>query len=95
MGCLHIYIHLFGKFDSGADAAAHREVSLTMDRLNRLLGQGGFGGFGGHGGMEMGDSPQVDNAEIIYISPLSLLKVLQLRTLLTEDAQTRPCGSAA
>ena len=43
-----------------------------MDRLNRLLGQGGFGGQGPAAG---GDSPQVDNAEIIYISPLSLLKV--------------------
>jgi hypothetical protein len=43
-----------------------------MDRLNRLLGQGGFGGQA----PPAGDSPQVDNAEIIYISPLSLLKVL-------------------
>jgi hypothetical protein len=43
-----------------------------MDRLNRLLGQGGFGGQAAAPG---GDSPQVDNSEIIYISPLSLLKV--------------------
>jgi hypothetical protein len=42
-----------------------------MDRLNRLLGQGGFGGQP----PAAVDSPQVDNAEIIYISPLSLLKV--------------------
>jgi hypothetical protein len=48
-----------------------------MDRLNRLLGQGGFGGTGGGAQQQQqpGDSPQVDNAEIIYISPLSLLKV--------------------
>jgi hypothetical protein len=49
-----------------------------MDRLNRLLGQGGFGGMGGGAQQPAGDSPQVDNAEIIYISPLSLLKVLLL-----------------
>lgn len=50
-----------------------------MDRLNRLLGQGGFGGLGGGGPMpSAGDTPQVDNAEIIYISPLSLLKVLPI-----------------
>jgi hypothetical protein len=45
--------------------------------INRLLGQGGFGGMGGGAaaGAGMGDTPQVDNSEIIYISPLSLLKV--------------------
>lgn len=44
--------------------------------LNRLLGQGPFGGMGGPPpGAGMGDTPQVDNSEIIYISPLSLLKV--------------------
>jgi len=45
--------------------------------LNRLLGQGGFG-MGGlpSAGVVAGDTPQVDNSEIIYISPLSLLKVL-------------------
>jgi hypothetical protein len=44
--------------------------------INRLLG-GGFGGMGGGAaaGAGMGDTPQVDNSEIIYISPLSLLKV--------------------
>ena len=50
-----------------------------MDRLNQLLGQGG--GFGGMGGQQQapgGDAPQVDNSEIIYISPLSLLKVCSL-----------------
>jgi 26S proteasome regulatory subunit N11 len=46
-----------------------------MDRLNRLLNSGGFGGMGGGAQQPGGDSPQVDNAEIIYISPLSLLKV--------------------
>jgi len=45
-----------------------------MDRLNNLLGQSGFGGMGGQHAPP-GDSPQVDNSEIIYISPLSLLKV--------------------
>jgi hypothetical protein len=50
-----------------------------MERLNRLLNQGAFGGLGG--GLQppsMGDTPQVDNSEIIYISPLSLLKVPSL-----------------
>jgi hypothetical protein len=42
-----------------------------MDRLNRLLGQG----FGGQAPPPSGDAPQVDNSEIIYISPLALLKV--------------------
>ena len=44
--------------------------------LNRLLGQGAFG-MGGlpPAGVVAGDTPQVDNSEIIYISPLSLLKV--------------------
>lgn len=46
-----------------------------MDRLNRLLGQGAFGGLGGGQAAQSGDTPQVDNSEIIYISPLSLLKV--------------------
>ena len=47
----------------------------TMD-LNRLLAQGPFG-MGGlpPSGVVAGDTPQVDNSEIIYISPLSLLKV--------------------
>jgi hypothetical protein len=49
--------------------------------INRLLGQGGgFGGMGGGAaaGAGMGDTPQVDNSEIIYVSPLSLLKVCGL-----------------
>jgi len=46
-----------------------------MDRLTQLLaGQGGFGGMMPQS-MIPQDSPQVDNSEIIYISPLSLLKV--------------------
>ena len=47
----------------------------SMDGLNRLLAGGGFPGMGGQGAAPMGDTPQVDNSEIIYISPLSLLKV--------------------
>jgi hypothetical protein len=43
--------------------------------LSRLLGAGPFGAMGGPPGAGMGDMPQVDNSEIIYISPLSLLKV--------------------
>jgi hypothetical protein len=43
--------------------------------LNRLLAGGGFSGMGGQAAGVVGDTPQVDNSEIIYISPLSLLKV--------------------
>ena len=43
--------------------------------LNRLLAGGGFAGMGGQAANLPGDTPQVDNSEIIYISPLSLLKV--------------------
>ena len=52
------------------------DVIVRMDGLNRLLGAGGpFGGIGrGQPSAALGDSPQVDNSEIIYISPLSLLK---------------------
>lgn len=64
-----------------------------MDRLNHLLGQGGFGGLGGHQSPS-GDSPQVDNSEIIYISPLSLLKVLFRIVVLMVDAQTCSSGRA-
>ena len=46
-----------------------------MDGLNRFLAGGGFPGMGGQTPAPMGDTPQVDNSEIIYISPLSLLKV--------------------
>jgi len=50
-----------------------------MERLNRLLaGGGGFPGMGRQPARPVGDSPQVDNSEIIYISPLSLLKVQAL-----------------
>ena len=45
-----------------------------MEGLNRLLA-GGFPGMGGQAAAPVGDTPQVDNSEIIYISPLSLLKV--------------------
>jgi hypothetical protein len=45
-----------------------------MERLTDLLSRGGFG-FGGGNQAAAGDTPQVDNSEIIYISPLSLLKV--------------------
>ena len=49
-----------------------------MDRLNRLLNPGMLGGLSGmQQQAQMGDTPQVDNSEIIYISPLSLLKVRQ------------------
>lgn len=43
--------------------------------LNRLLAGGRFAGMGGQAASLPGDTPQVDNSEIIYISPLSLLKV--------------------
>jgi hypothetical protein len=46
-----------------------------MEGLNRLLAGGGFPGMGGQAAAPTGDTPQVDNSEIIYISPLSLLKV--------------------
>ena len=46
-----------------------------MERLTDLLSRGGFGGFGGGNQAAAADTPQVDNSEIIYISPLSLLKV--------------------
>ena len=41
-------------------------------RLQRLLMSGGFGGGG-----PMGDQPQVDTAEQVYISSLALLKMLK------------------
>lgn len=41
-------------------------------RLQRLLMSGGFGG-----GQPMGDQPQVDTAEQVYISSLALLKMLK------------------
>ncbi|KAK9367321.1 JAB1/Mov34/MPN/PAD-1 ubiquitin protease-domain-containing protein [Lipomyces kononenkoae] len=45
-----------------------------MDRLNRLLGQGG----GGIGGMpSVMDPATVDNSECVYISSLALLKMLK------------------
>jgi 26S proteasome regulatory subunit N11 len=46
-----------------------------MERLQRLLGQGG--GLGGPGGAAMGDAPQQDTSEQIYISSLALLKMLK------------------
>jgi 26S proteasome regulatory subunit N11 len=46
-----------------------------MERLQRLLGQGGLGG-GGLGGPG-GDAPQQDTSEQIYISSLALLKMLK------------------
>ena len=47
-----------------------------MDRLNQLLNPGIFGELSGmQRQTQMGDTPQVDNSEIIYISPLSVLKV--------------------
>ena len=45
-----------------------------MDRLNDMMNQRGFPLLGGRQ-TRMGEQPQVDNSEIIYISPLSLLKV--------------------
>lgn len=45
-----------------------------MDRLQRLLAQGGLGG--GPGGPP-GDAPQQDTSEQIYISSLALLKMLK------------------
>ena len=66
-----------------------------MDRLNRLLGQGAFGGLGGGQPAALGDTPQVDNSEIIYISPLSLLKVNTPQYAgLRLDAKTRPSWCA-
>jgi 26S proteasome regulatory subunit N11 len=44
-----------------------------MDRLQRLLGQGGMGG----GGAPGQDAPQQDTSEQIYISSLALLKMLK------------------
>ena len=44
-----------------------------MDRLQRLLGQG----LGGPGAASMGDTPQQDTSETIYISSLALLKMLK------------------
>jgi len=63
--------------------------------LNRLLAGGGFPGMGrGQGAGVMGDTPQVDNSEIIYISPLSLLKVCRVVEIcLTVDVETRSSGS--
>lgn len=42
-------------------------------RLQRLLMSGGLGA----GGPQMGDQPQVDTAEQVYISSLALLKMLK------------------
>lgn len=44
-----------------------------MDRLQRMLGAGGMGG----GGAGVGDAPQQDTSEQIYISSLALLKMLK------------------
>lgn len=44
-----------------------------MDRLQRLLGQG----LGGTGAAALGDTPQQDTSETIYISSLALLKMLK------------------
>ena len=46
-----------------------------MERLQRLLNQGGMGG--GGGGPGAGDAPQQDTAETVYISSLALLKMLK------------------
>lgn len=43
-----------------------------MDRLQRMLGAGGMGG-----GAGVGDAPQQDTSEQIYISSLALLKMLK------------------
>lgn len=47
-----------------------------MERLQRM-----FAGMGGGGGAGMGgppqDTPQVDTAEMIYISSLALIKMLK------------------
>ena len=50
---------------------------VVMERLLRL---GGLGGLGGAGGANQGppqDGPMVDTAETIYISSMSLLKMLK------------------
>ncbi|KAG1657686.1 hypothetical protein FOA52_007280 [Chlamydomonas sp. UWO 241] len=47
-----------------------------MERLQRMLAQGGMGGGGGGGGPPT-DTPQVDTAEQIYISSLALIKMLK------------------
>ena len=44
-----------------------------MDRLQRMLGAGGMGG----AGAGVGDAPQQDTSEQIYISSLALLKMLK------------------
>ncbi|EFN53852.1 hypothetical protein CHLNCDRAFT_56234 [Chlorella variabilis] len=44
-----------------------------MDRLQRMLGAGGMGG----PGAGVGDAPQQDTSEQIYISSLALLKMLK------------------
>jgi hypothetical protein len=46
-----------------------------MERLQRLLNQGGMGG--GGGGPAAGDAPQQDTAETVYVSSLALLKMLK------------------
>ena len=45
-----------------------------MERLQQLLAQGGLGGTGGG---PVGDAPQEDTSEQIYISSLALLKMLK------------------
>ena len=47
-----------------------------MERLLRLGGLGGLGGAGGSQGPPQ-DGPMVDTAETIYISSMSLLKMLK------------------
>ncbi len=45
-----------------------------MDRLQRIFGQGGLGAAQAQPGV---DTPMVDNAEMVYISSLALLKMLK------------------
>jgi 26S proteasome regulatory subunit N11 len=45
-----------------------------MDRLQRIFGQGGLGAAAAQPGV---DTPVVDNAEMVYISSLALLKMLK------------------
>lgn len=47
---------------------------ITMERLQRLLGQGA--GFGGAAPPQT-DGPAIDNSETVYISSLALLKMLK------------------
>jgi hypothetical protein len=52
----------------------HRQTSITMDRLSRMLAAAqGMGGMGG----PAQDTNLIDNSETVYISSLALLKMLR------------------